>query len=1631
MHATVTSLPAELRQTIIDHCEAQAYRQAMEALEPFQPYHQLEDWRDLILVGRVLDKYGAQRSSRVYFWRGWRRQRQDLRATCYMASFLAERFSAWDAWRLLQTVEDDPQADVADRAYYWGLHTGIHLELRDFERAKQFLERTREIEPNRPYHLVLAASMYERMDRREAALEKCDEALAMQPYYLSAVQAKAHLLNHMERADEAVELLQEARGHIQSFTPSLHLMSVLRDSAQPERALQIDEEIRREYAIVPPDLEKTLQVNRAQTLLELDRFDEAADILENSDLKGVEKFIEKIRRIPPHAKKVQLDIPFVRQNFKTCVPASLSMISNYVGEGFDHLELARDLTYDGTPDSAERTWIEERGWRVRECSLDQKSLKTFIDAGFPAAVTTIGIDFAHMQAVVGYDEREESILIRDPNTRMILRWSAEDMFEDDVQPLRCLLLAPSERAAELDALELTDAALWDKRFRVRRLINDRKLEEAKAALEELQIETPDHHVTLDAAFALAAAKRDYARLLEVLDALLKLFPKDAFAIATKFRVLQGMARQKDARDFLATLSESVFENPRLLEVLLEVLGGEGLDTEKRAVRALRSQPQNPRNYGTLAGVFQVDEEPEKHLFAARAAATLDSYNEGVARMYFYSAWAAREVEPALEWLRSRLERQNEKDDPGPTITYYSSLGFLNRHDEAQTLFEQALERFSDDASFGYFAAEEYAELGELEKAEAILQREDLQVDRGAWAQVQSKVLLIKGDFEEALKLWEALINDDVNTEVAIDMVAKLTYRLKGPEAGVHFLKDALEKRPESLNLMPMLIQWLRAQDEGASRAYLEQYLERNPENVWALREMSIMHSIQKEYEAALKYLRQAEQLAPYDAETHCMIGQVLFESGDVNGAREAYRRTLCLNVADENVVGAFFDVSPKMEDRQALLQLLEEEIVRQPGSGPAVDKWRQLLFQLEKEDAVEASLKQLLERRGDLPQSWANLAIVYLNSGRAQEALDLLEDAKTRFPMELSFYFIGAAAQRNQLKFEEEITLLETAIRLAPNHEPAYEQLSEALCRLQRHDEAIELLQGALRRNPLYAGFQLALADAYTFSGRKKEGLEAQQKALRLEPSNLGPWDVYWQMAKAISREGDVLDFARSLAAQHPGEVVHVFNLARVNLMAGRVSEARKQLRQAVKLAPNSVPCVDLLAETLSNEGKHNDAIQLCREWKGGGFDAIAIRRREAITWGQQGNLKRAEGIFREIRRDNPYDLETIFWLARCHEADQSTLKLQRLAEEIRADSPSWAQAHALAGRIYHTLQNEQRALECHRAAYEIAPDNEEFIQCYFYALLQAKEYATAREVLSRVKLLVAPAPWRCMELEMLAEQHASDAELLECLGELQLAVQGPDDIIRNILEKLMENKGAAYVSKLLTLWVTNGAERREAVDLWITAIQKQDQMRKARRQVGDISNAELRAYAHERMLKHLQQLNQKRSIKRYLERYSDQLRETSKLRAVAIAQLRAVGLQNEAADFMRDSIDRLESPEEWSACLELSLDHRDEALIGRLIGHIPEADATADQVACRVIFDESMPTEVNGHLDGDSALRSCARIVHETHGLSDKKQIKQALKRLRRRKKARRSDADSYVAERASARLTSLTGVKLSWFGF
>ena len=555
--------------------------QAYHLARNLGPLEQWEGTAPTLLAGRIASQLGGDRLSRRLFRRAWRQDRTQPEARYYRARVRLERSGPLAAWELLDREGDLPEAAPALEGMWFGFRATVAAHLRDFDAADAWLSRAEQMSPADPWLAVERAMVLEQEDRYEEALSAARQSLALHPWFRPGVQALAHLLQLLNCDEEALALLTDAAGRLESPAVLGQLTLVQTELGRWEEARRSLDRFEALAPLADEAMTRWLAAQRSDVAYHCgdlgqaidyarragDPFHQAlAEQLENAGCGAMEmtRIGDKYEptlcdalagnpqsRIPHPQSRVLLPVGFVRQRHMTCVPATLSTLSRFWSMPADHLEVAEAICYDGTPDHSERTWAKENGWVAREFTVTWESATALLDRGVPFTLVTADPTNAHLQAVIGYDRRRGTLLLRDP----YVRHHTECLAEEGLKALRStgprgMALVPSKRAELLEGLELPDAPLYDRYYQLQRALVRHDRPEAQRLDQLLQEAAPDHRLTLLARRSLAAYDSDPTELLACAERLLELYPDDGGFLLLKLGCLRDLARRDERLSLL-------------------------------------------------------------------------------------------------------------------------------------------------------------------------------------------------------------------------------------------------------------------------------------------------------------------------------------------------------------------------------------------------------------------------------------------------------------------------------------------------------------------------------------------------------------------------------------------------------------------------------------------------------------------------------------------------------------------------------------------------------------------------------------------------------------------------------------------------------------------------------------------------------------------------------------------------------------------------------------------------------------------------------------------------------------------------------------------------------------------------
>ncbi|MFX1368270.1 MAG: tetratricopeptide repeat protein [Promethearchaeota archaeon] len=278
--------------------------------------------------------------------------------------------------------------------------------------------------------------------------------------------------------------------------------------------------------------------------------------------------------------------------------------------------------------------------------------------------------------------------------------------------------------------------------------------------------------------------------------------------------------------------------------------------------------------------------------------------------------------------------------------------------EAVQMLESLAQSDEDDADVLVYLGIAYVQSEMPEKAVEVLQRaDDLIEEHSVVSMFLGHALRILGRYEEAEdELRRAIRLDPGQPEPWVDL-ARTFYSMNEYGGAVCFLEDAVEKFPQNREMRGLLaLSLYRLGDFTTGAEQWAELLRLEPDLMSAISNYAYLMLIQNRPCDAEPFVGKAVTLAPNDYRSLILLGELRFQSGDHEGARECFLKAL--------------EDDPENVEALARLGVLAHHL-RQPN----------LVHQyLEKAEAAVS------EETG----SWRCLCYAYLETGQTRNFLDCL-----------------------------------------------------------------------------------------------------------------------------------------------------------------------------------------------------------------------------------------------------------------------------------------------------------------------------------------------------------------------------------------------------------------------------------------------------------------------------------------------------------------------------------------------------------------------------------------------------------------------------------------------------------------
>jgi cellulose synthase operon protein C len=1327
-------VPPDLFERVFKLYDDGLYLQAFRLAETLGP---LKNWRGTaarILAGRLAGNLGSIRTADWHFIHAYRNDRRHPEAMWYFARYLLGVRGPLAAWKFVVEHPFPTDAPAELQSHWCSQHAAILSRLRDFDAAEQWVQKA-EAMGEQAWTCLERAAIFSAEDRHDEAEAAARRSLELRPWYRPGVQWVAHFLVQKERDAEALDLLTHAAAKLESGSIYGQLAVLQIELKRFDDAARNLDEFERHSPLLESVQRQWLAARRCDLACQIGDIDRAIDqakMAVGTTPKTKSKFYENLAKLLEKrtgaGKRVEIPVGFVRQHHRTCAPATLVSIAKFWTMPAEHLEIAAEISYFGTPAHSERKWAQDHGWHTKEFTVTWDSAVALLDRGIPFTLTTREVTMGHLQAVIGYDSLRRTLIIRDPGDRHKIEMAFDALLERyRATGPRGMALVPSADKAKLDTLPLPDETQYDVVHRMERALKDHKREEASQALAALVSQSPRHYLTLTAKRLLALYDADLPEELKHTEELLELFPGDQHLEWHRARILGVLGRYSERVEILKRLADKPDADPACYQLYAQELGSDARQHAQALYllrKAIRRNPLYAYSYSTLARIRATQHRLDETLQLFHFAACVEEKDEYIAQDYFNEARAQGKTDQAMEFLQKRFERFGA-DSSQPARTYYTACVQEGRYADAFNVLERAMKLRPEDGELITYTADAHMYLGEFAKAAEILQGAEGVSKPAARFRSLALLAVYQQDATLAREYWQEVLKIEPTADDAHRYYCQLLHEQEGRSAALRHLDAVCKRFPHHFALNRLMYDWLFEDGPAAREKILKKLIDIHPADAWTRREYALNLMEQERTDEGFQQLDEAEQFEPSSPHLWYVRGLLFKKKKTTEDARFAFREAIRQSIDFQPAIQELLWQCENLQDRRDAVAFVAGELLRQTTFGGGLIGLAQAAQTNYPPPELLAGHRRIRDARPDLWTAWQ---VVTRQTGYCDlndEYLASAQAAVQRFPAVSDLWIDLAEAQRVHKNTDAELQALQRALELAPNSVRASQMLLQAHERAGQIDQAKKVAQQAIRRAPLTSDPQIEYAELLYRCQEHDEAIKQLRNALKTDPWYDRAWNLLTTWCLQLERVDELIEVARGFTVKRPGDWRSWFRLAlarqvkppsanedeekqRVDASLAAYDEAikRNPLGREV-YDPRTVYPRDLhdsKAEMLAMAERYDDALRACNPPAFKGKPPILLRGRAAWIKAQQGEYDAAkQQMLAILKEDRLYQWgwdRLVDWSMATHDYRA----YHDAANELLRTRPQSAVALTYRGEARVRMDERESGIEDLRAAHRKDP---------------------------------------------------------------------------------------------------------------------------------------------------------------------------------------------------------------------------------------------------------------------------------------------------------------------------------------
>jgi tetratricopeptide (TPR) repeat protein len=626
-----------------------------------------------------------------------------------------------------------------------------------------------------------------------------------------------------------------------------------------------------------------------------------------------------------------------------------------------------------------------------------------------------------------------------------------------------------------------------------------------------------------------------------------------------------------------------------------------------------------------------------------------------------------------------------------------------------------------------------------------------------------------GQYEEAVAEFTTLLSHDPRDLGALMQLGLIEHRLGNLEAALEWYERARELDPESsvLEFRRGEVLYNRGAIDAALTA-LERAVALNPDHAEAHHLLAFVLGDLGQHTVARAAARRAARLNPVLARAEANLSLEAKEAGRrsartarVSGARYAvddsrlahyhlarafrqkgyyldalreYRMALERGEDRRLVRSAMAEVHLVRRDLPSALELYDELVAEDPGSGKFWNERGVSLHQCGRRDEAKASYQRALQEDPQYAPAANNLAVALASEGQVDAALEAFRDALRRRDDLLATRLNLALLLSQQRRYQLALEAYRHALELAPQSSLAWNGVGLVLVELQRYADARNAFGRAVEADPESAAAHYNLSFSLSHLGDFEAALREVKQALERDPYYVPPrfmlaielpeGDPALAMVPDLSGEQQVREGAEGFEfdsrlvdslfaelkpsaaapAARPRTSEDPFQLVRDYVSKSLFDQALAEIGRALGRGADPAEASALSADVFERRGLHGEALERYREARALAPQHVRARMGEVRCLLALDRAAQAAPLAAELLGDLADDVDVALLAAEAKSRTGDPAGALELLQRAQTRSPERADVRKLLGDVARSVGDVELAREAYRTALALDP---------------------------------------------------------------------------------------------------------------------------------------------------------------------------------------------------------------------------------------------------------------------------------------------------------------------------------------